>query len=333
MAKRAINNIKLGIFALAGLLFLVLLMYMIGKNRNIFGSTYTLKTRFENVQGLVPGNNVRFAGIGAGTVKRIRIINDTSIEVTMIIDEKMKTIIRKDAIASIGTDGLVGNKVVNILPSGEGGPLAEPGDVLPAKRPISTEEILQTLNNTNRDVAYIASQLKITVQRINGSEALWSLLGDPALPKDLRQSVANIRTATGKANEMVINLNDVVLDVKNGKGSLGAVIKDTSFANNLNDAILKMGRVGAITDSLVDQLRSLVVDVHGQVASGKGTVNLLLKDSVLATHLRESLANIEKGTAGFNQNMEALKHNFLFRGYFRKLERQRREINATASGK
>ena len=89
---------------------------MIGKNRNLFGATYVLKARFENVQGLVAGNNVRFSGIQAGTVKKVKILNDTVIEVTMIIETKMKTIIRKNAIASIGTDGLVGNKVVNIIP-------------------------------------------------------------------------------------------------------------------------------------------------------------------------------------------------------------------------
>jgi phospholipid/cholesterol/gamma-HCH transport system substrate-binding protein len=79
MAKQGLNNIKLGAFVLGGLLFLVLLLYMIGKNRSLFGSTYELKVQFENVQGLVAGNNVRFAGIQAGTVKQINILNDTVI--------------------------------------------------------------------------------------------------------------------------------------------------------------------------------------------------------------------------------------------------------------
>jgi phospholipid/cholesterol/gamma-HCH transport system substrate-binding protein len=65
---------------------------MIGKNRNLFGSTYELKARFGNVQGLVSGNNVRFSGIQAGTVKRVKILSDTVIEVTMVIDRKMKSI-------------------------------------------------------------------------------------------------------------------------------------------------------------------------------------------------------------------------------------------------
>ncbi|HSN10460.1 MAG TPA: MlaD family protein, partial [Hanamia sp.] len=109
MAKKVVSNVKLGVFVLAGLLFLVILLYMIGKNRNLFGSNYVLKARFENIQGLVTGNNVRFSGIQAGTVKRINIINDTLIEVTMVIDKKMSKIIHNNAVASISTEGLVGN--------------------------------------------------------------------------------------------------------------------------------------------------------------------------------------------------------------------------------
>ena len=115
MINRTLNNIKLGVFVLSGLLFLILLLYMIGKNKNLFGSNYTIKARFENIQGLKPGNNVRFAGIDVGTVDKINIINDTVIEVEMLINNKIKNIIKKNALVSIGTDGLVGNKVVNII--------------------------------------------------------------------------------------------------------------------------------------------------------------------------------------------------------------------------
>jgi phospholipid/cholesterol/gamma-HCH transport system substrate-binding protein len=117
MPTRLNNNIKLGTFVMGGLLFLVLMLYMIGKNRNLFGATYVLKARFENIQGLVAGNNVRYAGINTGTVKKISILNDTTIEVTMILEKKMLQVVHKNAIASISTEGLVGNKVVNIVPN------------------------------------------------------------------------------------------------------------------------------------------------------------------------------------------------------------------------
>lgn len=325
MAKKAINNIKLGVFVIAGLLFLVLLLYMIGKNENLFGKTYVLKARFENIQGLVPGNNVRFSGIHAGTVKRVKILSDTVIEVTMIIETKMKNIIRKNAIVSIGTDGLVGNKVINIAPSKEPASLAVEGDFLISKKSVDTDDMLQTLFKTNGDVAVIAAELKSTVKRINGSSALWEILNDKSLPQDLRLSVANIRSATGKADNLVNNLSNIVTDVKDGKGSLGIFLRDSSFAENLNEAVLKIISVGEEADKLASEISTVVQGINQDINKGKGTANALLKDSLLVIKLNASLDNIRKGTDGFNQNMEALKHNILLRGYFRKLEKKQKK--------
>ncbi len=328
MAKQVINNVKLGLFVLGGLLFLIILLYMIGKNRNLFGATYVLKAKFRHVQGLVAGNNVRFSGIEAGTVKKITLLNDTVIEVTMIVEKKMKGIIRKNAIASVGTDGLVGNKVVNIVPSGEPAPLAAENDILASAQSVDPEEMLQTLNKTNKDVSIIAEELKYVVQRLNQNNALWGLLNDNSIPQNLKISVERIRSATGRAHDIADDMYSIITDVKNGKGSAGAILKDTSFAKNLNEAVLKIKNVGDQSDSLAAEMRLLVTGIRQDVNSGKGTANALLKDSVLTAKLNESLDNIRDGTKGFNQNMDALKHNFLFRGYFRKLEKQKRKNNS-----
>ncbi len=323
MAKKVFNSVKLGAFVLAGLIFLVILLYMIGKNRNLFGDNYELKARFENVQGLLQGNNVRFSGIQVGTVKRVRILNDTVIEVTMIIEKKMQAIIRKNAIASIGTDGLVGNKVVNLVPAKQPSALAVEGDILLSKRSLNTDDMLQTLNKTNNDVAVIASELKSTIRRINSSSALWALLNDPDIPKDLRYSIANIRATTDRAGNMITNLNDIVMDVKKGKGTVGILLKDTSVARNLDEAVRKIRAVGEEADSLAATLNELAKGIGRDVDHGKGIVNTLLKDTMVVYKLNISLDNIQKGTDGFNQNMEALKHNFLLRGYFKKQEKKK----------
>jgi phospholipid/cholesterol/gamma-HCH transport system substrate-binding protein len=325
MAKRFTNNIKTGIFALAGLLFLVILLYLIGKNRNLFGATYTLKARFDNVQGLVSGNNVRFAGIEAGTVKKIQILSDTVIEVTMTIDKKMQDVIRKNAVVSIGTEGLVGNKVVNIMPAKQAAGLATEGDILSTKKAVNTDEMLQTLYKTNNDIAAIATELKATVQRINNSSALWALMNDMSIPKEIKLSVANIHAATSRAAGTVDQLYAIVADVKKGKGNAGILLRDSSLAKNMNSAILKIQSVGDKADSLAAELNKMIAGIHHDINSTKGTVNVLLKDTLAAQKLNQALDNIQKGTDGFNQNMEALKHNFLFRSYFKKLERQKKK--------
>ena len=322
MENRTINNIKLGAFVSGGLLFLVVLLYMIGANRSLFGATYILKARFENVQGLVSGNNVRFSGIQAGTVKNIQILNDTVIEVVMIVDKKMQSIIRSNALVSIGTDGLVGNKVVNMVPSKVSAPLAKEGAILLVKRAVSPDEMLQTLYTTNNDIAVIAANLKMTVQRINTSTAIWTLLSDPYIPNDLKLSIAKIREATSKAASITNNLDEMIVEVKNGKGLLGMILTDDTLANNFENVVLKINSVGEQLDTLSGEIRGLVNNFNQDLNKGKGPFNTLLRDSMLSIKLSNSLDNIQQGTDGFNQNMAAIKHSFLLRGYFKKMRKK-----------
>lgn len=325
MAKQTINNIKLGIFLLAGLFLLIFGLYMIGRDTNLFSRNYALLARFENVQGLTTGNNVRFAGIQVGTVKKITILNDTLIEVTMLIEEKMKNYIHKNDIASISTDGLMGNRIININPAKDGSPLAVHGDLLQIKKKVSTEEMMELLDKSNRNIAAISEELINTVHRINDSKALWGILENANLPNNLSASISNIRNATVKADHMIKDIQTIISDVKNGQGSLGKILMDTGIVYNLNLAIEKIKTVGDHADTLAADLNRISNSIHKDINEGHGPANAILKDSVLVQKLNNSMSNIEKGTAAFNENMEALKSNFLLRPYFRKLEKQKKE--------
>lgn len=333
MEIRTSNNIKLGGVVVAGLLILVSLLYMIGKNISLFGSTYVLKARFQNAQGLVSGNNVRFAGLQAGTVKEITILDDTTIEVEMFIDKKMSPVIRKNAVASIGTDGLVGNKVVNILPSRVTSPLASKGDILSSAKKTDMDEMLQTLSKTNQDVALIAADLREAARRLNDNNAVWTLLSDKSIPLNLHMSLSHFRKASSETEDMAKNLNSIVSDIKEGKGSAGMILHDSALALNLAGAISRIGNAGASIDSLFVHATRMVDELRGNADTGAGTVHMLLKDPILVANLQATIDNIRKGTEGFNQNMEALKHNFLFRGYFRKQEQAKEKEQKNSARK
>ena len=305
------KNIKLGSLVLAALVLLISTLYIIGRNENIFGSHFELKTRFRNANGLVAGNNVRFAGLQAGTVQRIRVIDDTTIEAVLLIDAAMKPFIHRNAQASIGTEGLIGNKVVNITPADQRAPLVQEGDRLPAQQAVSTEEIIRTLDRAGNNIVGITEGLRSTVDRINNSSAFWKVLGDRRLAVDIRASLDNIRQASANANAMTIQLRQLAADINSGKGSVGRLLRDTAFAAQLDAAIAKIGTAG-------EQLSR----AGSRIGDLAGNANAVVSDSALTANLAASMENIRKGTAAFNEDMEALKQNFLFRGYFRKREKE-----------
>jgi phospholipid/cholesterol/gamma-HCH transport system substrate-binding protein len=327
------KNIKLGALVISGLVVFIFTLYVIGKNENFFGSSFELRVRFANVSGLVAGNNIRFAGIQAGTVKRITVINDTTIEVTMMVDEKMRPFIRKNAQAAIGTEGLMGNKVLNILPARGDAAGVDPGDVLATKPLSGTDELLESLTRTSGNIEEISVDLKATIRHINQSSALWTTLGDGGLAQSLKSSLYNISQASANANGMTRDLRDIISDAKSGKGSIGTLMRDTAFAASLAHAVSSIRSAGEKADQLAGTLDETVRDIHQQVTTGKGTVQTLLKDTSLVVKLTASMESIRQGTAAFNQDMQALQHNFLLRGYFRKQAKQQKQsiTNATVT--
>ncbi|SDF49978.1 phospholipid/cholesterol/gamma-HCH transport system substrate-binding protein [Mucilaginibacter pineti] len=326
MANQGENNTKLGIFVMAGLFVLILTFFMIGKNKSLFGGDFVLKARFSNLNGLMEGNNVLYAGIQAGTVKNIALINDTTIEVTLAINSKVKAYIHKNALVAIGTEGLMGNKVVNIIQVKGTAVNVANGDLLSPQKTVSTEEMLQTLSKTNNNLAVISEGLKGTITRINSS-TLMEVIDNKEMGENLKASLRNINKATEDASHITYGLNTLVTGIKQGKGSLGLLLTDTAFAGNLRQAGMKIRSASEQTSALTKQLNEVVDGVHQDLAYGKGPLQVLLRDSAAGSNLNKTIENLQKGTDGFNQNMEALKHNFLFKGYFKKADKKKAQLH------
>jgi phospholipid/cholesterol/gamma-HCH transport system substrate-binding protein len=321
MTMKTIDNAKLGLFVTAGLLFLIFSLYMIGRNRNLFGSSFTISANFRNVNGLMLGNNVRFSGIDVGTVQKIEIVSDTLVKVTMIIDEGVRRFVKKNAVASVGTDGLMGNKIININSVlGNADPVT-PGYVLTSLRPIEGDEMLRTLNTTNENMAAISTDLKRITQRLNNSKALWRLISDSTIVRDIKEAGQNLKHAGQKIAETVDAASDLMNDVKRGKGLAGAILSDSTLSNKVKKAVTNIEVVSRQSVKLTADLNELLK----QVKSGRGPAGTIVADTSMEKKLKASVSNIEQGTHRFNENMEALKHHFLFRGYFEKQEKANKE--------
>ncbi|HEY5749817.1 MAG TPA: MlaD family protein [Chryseolinea sp.] len=327
MRNKGIENTKVGLLVLGGLAFLVLMLYMIGKNRNLLGSTITITAVVSNVNGLVTGNNVRFKGMDVGTVKSISLTNDTAIHVVMTIDAKMKSYIKQNAVASIGTDGLMGNKLVNINSVPGSAPVVEEGSIIQSRRPVETDEMLRTLNTTNTNIEKISRNLYEITTKLNTSENLWTLLSDTAITRDLKMAVKDFRRAGTNTAELTATTKQLALKLERGNGLANRLFTDTTLSNQLAASLQQIQMASNKTADMMKDLKTVV----DHVGDGEGTAGLLLNDTVFRKSLMNSALNLEQGMGRFNQNMEALKTNFLFRKYFKKLEKEQAEAAKQAN--
>jgi phospholipid/cholesterol/gamma-HCH transport system substrate-binding protein len=313
MKNKSVDNVKLGLFVMAGVAFLVFSLYMIGRNRSMFGSTVTISASFRNTNGLVEGNYVRFAGINVGTVRKIEIVSDTSVFVTMVIDASIQPYIKQNAIATIGTEGLMGNKLININSQKSPADPIISGSVLQTREPIETDEMLRTLNTTNDNIATISLNLKEITSKINNSNSLWNLLADTIIAQDIKHAVIGIDQASSNTVKLTQDASDLMMKLAQGKGLAATLFTDTALSKDLERSIAELQATGKNLSAASIQLN----DAVKKIDKGKGTASLLLSDSVTSEKLRQTILNVEQGTSRFNENMEALKRNFLFRRYFR----------------
>ncbi len=322
MAKTKLENLKLGIFVILGTLLLLLAAYLIGNRQNMFTKTFSISAVFKNASGLQNGNNVRFSGINVGTVHKIVMVNDTTIRVYMIIENNMLNHIKKDAVAMIGSDGLVGSMLINIVPGKGTAPLIRAGDELGSFSKIATQDILNTLNVTNENAALLtADLLEVTHSLIRGKGTLGRLLNDTVMAMDLGQTITNLNSSSRKAYATIDKLNAIMENIDFGNSAAGVMLADTLYAAKMQHIMDNLENSGKNIESITNDLSTMVSDIQ----AAKGFVNYVARDTILVRQFEGTMENIEQGTARFNENMEALKHNFLFRGYFKKQERERKK--------
>ena len=216
-------KIRLGLFITGGLAIFIVAVFIIGRQKNLFTPVYKLTTTFYNISGLQVGNNIRFSGINVGTVDNIKIINDSTVKVEMLIQKDVQKFIKTDCEATIGSAGLIGDRILIISQGSSDAAMVKDGQQIISKEPIEPDAIMASLQTTADNAAIISFQL------------------------------ANILTK-----------------VNSGTGTLGRFIRDSSIAENINQTIL----------------------------------------------------NLKKSSSGLDENMKAAKENFLFRGYFRRKEKE-----------
>jgi len=319
MEKTTSQKIRLGFFVIIGLLVFILAVYFIGDKQKMFGKTNHLEAVFNNVNGLQLGNSIRYSGISVGTVRGIKMDNDTSIRVDMIIDKAIFSYIKKDAVATISSDGLVGNMIINILPGKGNEPSVQPGDEIRSFNRVRTEDMLNTLSVTNKNAAKLtANLLKITDQINEGKGPLGSLLNDTIMSRDLKETMRYLKLTSKGASETVSKIDKLVASLDN-KDNVVGVIKDSAVANKIKNMVTNLDQSTKEINVVITNLNATVLTIK----EGKGAINYLANDPKLVQKIDSTMTNINEASAKLNENMEAMRHNFLFSGYFKKQEKEK----------
>ena len=227
-------KVRLGLFITGGLLLFIIAIFIIGKQENLFDPVFKLTTTFYNVSGLEVGSNIRFSGINVGTIDNIKIINDSTVEVDMLIKKSVQKFIKTDCEAGIGSEGIIGDRILIITQGSNGAPLAKDGQQILSTEPVEADAIMSSLQVTADNAKIISIQLA-----------------------------------------------EIMIKINSGNGTLGRLIEDSTIAENLN----------------------------------------------------QTVRNLKRSSKGLDENMDAAKENFLFRGYYKRREKAAEKMKVDSTGK
>lgn len=234
MSQNSSNKYKLGIFVVVGLAIFVIAIYFIGQSQNLFGSTVALKARFKNVSGLTEGNNVRFSGINIGTVKNIEFVSDSSVVVNFVIDEEVIQYIKTDANASIGSDGLMGDKVLTITPGSKSNKVIAENATLSSTKAVEMEDLMKGFQKSVDNAAIITNELALFTKKMNNNDgALSKLMTDKKFSSALGSTLENLEKSS-------TNFSDFTAKMNNKNSVLNKLVNDEKLGKTVDSAVTNM---------------------------------------------------------------------------------------------
>ena len=300
--KRAIG---VGAFIIIGLLLLVGGIMTIGNLHSTFQKKLVISTVFADINGLVAGNNIWFSGVKIGTVKKTEFYGNSQVKVIMNINVESIQYIRKDAKVKIGTDGLIGNKILVIYGGTPMVPQIEEGDVLSNEAQLSTDDIMVTFQQNNLNV------LTFTKKLANGEGTIGKLMNDEAVYNSIAASANSLQKASANAQTLIASLSGFSAKLNKSGTFANDLVTDTVIFNSLKSSALQLNRIADTTTVLVSNLKEAS-------SNTKTPLGVLLHDEQTGTNLKTTITNMESSSKKLDQDLEGLQHSFLLRRYFKK---------------
>lgn len=312
--SKGLRSVLTGIFVIGGIAVLLAIVFIIGGKDKSFEKSVILKAVFADVNGLAKGSNVWYSGVKIGIVKKVRFVQN-GVEVDFSIEEDVQQKIRKDTKVKLGSDGLIGNKIVVLYGGTIASPEVESGNTLEVENGIGTEEMMATLQNNNKNLLDITNNLKAVSKTLaEGKGTIGKLLNDPTISNTLQAAMVSLSRAGSNAEILTSNLSTFSKKINNKGYLLNDLATDTTIVASLKNTAAQLNQVSLTANEMVDNLNATTAKLN----SSKSAVGVLINDEAAATNIQHTLANLQAGTKKLDENMEALQHNFLLRGFFKK---------------
>lgn len=345
MNKESLNKGKLGMFVVVGILLFIVTIYVIGINRNLFGSNFILNSQFKNVSGLKVGSNVRLSGINIGTVSKIEFITDSLVLVRLLIKDEVQQYIKIDALASIGSDGLVGDKVLIIEPGSYSKSVVKDDGIIASNSTIEIDDVLKSVKKSAENAEIITNQLADFSFKMNDKNGFLSkFMTDKQMAIRIENTIENLEIGTkeiakfspkindpnGLINKLFVDKNfSIKVDnlATNLQKSSADLALFTSKINTENSTLTKLISDPSFAKSISTTFKNLEISTNdfvkftSKINNDSNVLSKLINNKRLGNSVDSTITKIGVGADGIIEIENAAKSNFLLRGYFNKKKR------------
>jgi len=333
------RSITVGIFVAIGLLIFVTGIFVLGGQQKRFTKSIKIIAIFDDVSGLKVGNNVWFSGVKIGTVKRVVFYGTSQVEVDMNIEESSREYVRTDAGATISTDGLIGNKIIQIVGGSQKAEPVSDGDRLRTVAAISTDAMLETLQENNQNLLKVTNDVRDLVGNIKrGKGTVGAILTDSTLANRFRSTMDNLNQASAQAVRVAAEANRIAgsaatfANKLNQPGGLANdLVTDTTIFRRLSRSATRLENAAGSADQTVANLNK----ASQKLNNTNSPLGVLLTDEETARNLRTTISNLSRGSVLLNEDLKAAQNNILLRGFFKKRQKadEKRTADSTAAAR
>lgn len=327
------RKLIVGIFVGICLLLFGVGLFLIGSGNQLFTKSFKVYADFSKITGIQGGGKVRVAGMDAGTVTRIEVPSrpDGKFRVHFRIVETLHPIVRQDSVVTIQTDGLLGNKYLEIDAGSVGSQLAQNDSLIRSKEPFDWDDLMEKITGVVKQadgiMTGVKEQLVSTLSEIEGTAKSANLLLQGATPQ--------VTSILASANKISANLSEIIDGVQQGQGAVGALFKDKELsasvrrsADKAEGAIENIRESSASAKKIISRVEeSDIVPEVQRTMQNLQQITQQVKDAVgkfqsasgeggVAENLQRALADAHEAMSDLSDNTEALKHNILLRGFF-----------------